>query len=312
MSKFIDKIVQGDHIIEADIVAKAAGSTWQLPDEVRQKHDALHTELKTRFDAADDATDAYTIAMDLKKAARRLAADAYQKLRGYVQGKYEREHAEEMMIELDCDVELESDDNEAIDRLNEVQERWVVFDGTPDEIPARIKTPIVSSTNEYEITVEKVHDAKVLKEQTRHYRDDTYAEYIKLLRQIRKWLVNELPQGVYDPTLKDYDFKPREYPVYPIPDDIKGLKGFWDDENKWARLDWKKTNDCTSYVVYRAKKPKDPNAQPEYQKLYVTENIFFDDTGAKEGKSYFYKVRGKNRWHEGNFTDAVEIYCGIE
>ncbi len=312
MHNFIDKIVQGNHIIEADNAAKAAGQIWALPDKVRQKHDALHTQLKTRFNAADNATDAYTVAVELKKFARKIAADAYQKLRGYVRGKYTPERAEQMAVELDCDVRLEKDDNDAVDRLNRVQERWVVFDGTPDEIPERIKTPIIDSTIEYKTGVEKVHVSKVLKEQTRHYRDDTYIEYIKLLKQVRTWLVNELPQRVYDPKLREYDFKPREYPSYPIPNDIKGLKGFWDDENKWARLEWKETKDCISYVIYRAEKPENPNVQLNYQILWETENLFFDDTETKEGKSYYYRVRGKNRWHEGNISDAVEILCSIE
>jgi len=303
------RIEQGYNIKAADNAAISAGSAWKLLPGLRAEHNTVHNLLKEREATAQAYKDKYAIAVDRKNIAEDRADEAYQNFSAYIIAKYSEAKANEMLVALNIDVPIEEADDAAVARLYELMNRWIAYDGTPDQIPTEYKSEIIAATNGFASLVLEVQSKETAMDQAFSERDQALQKYVGLMKRIRKWLVSKLPDGRYDARLKQYGFTPYEKPSYPIPNIVEGLVCKWVPEASRVELNWLQTADCASYEVWRAPKPDDPNKKPVFKFHATTENIFYYDSDVAAGMTYIYKVRGMNRWHEGDFSKEVEVGC---
>ncbi len=307
--KVTDRIEQGYNIRKADDKAIAEGFAWMILPGLRAEHDNTHKILKKTESRAQTERDNHTIIVRHKNNAEDSADEAYQNLRAYIIAKYDEAKAHEMLVALNIDVPIEEADAAAVTRLYELMNRWVQFDGTPDEMPAEYKDEISHATADFATLIVETASLETAMDQAFAERDEALRQYVKLMKRIRKWLVSKLPDGRYDRRLKQYGFNPHEKPSYPIPDVVKNLSGKWIAEDSEVELKWDASADSASYEIWRAVKPADPNKDPVFKFLAATEHLFYYDSDVTAGMAYIYKVRGMNRWHDGDFSKEVEVNC---
>jgi len=304
-----DRIKQGYLIKNADNAAIANGDAWQILPGLRAEHDTAHTSLITSEATAQANKDNYHNAVKDKDKAEEIAGDCYQDLRSYIIAKYSKETVNAMLVALNIDVEIERDDDKAVARLFELMNRWVVYDGTPDEIPAAYKNDITAATMAFGNLITGVQAKETAMDQAMWERNAVMDVFVNVSKRIRTWLVSKLPEGRYDRRLQDYGFNPHEKPSYPIPEKVENLQGIWSQVDNRVELKWVAAEDATSYEIFRAVKPTDPNEKPAFVYHAATENLVYFDTEATPGLIYYYQVRGKNKWHDGEFSTELIVKC---
>ena len=304
-----DRIKQAYAMKIADDKAIANGDPWQLLSGVRAELDAIHTLMIGTESTVQTSIDDYHTIVDEKDKAEDNAGEAYEDLRGYIITKYPKDKSKKLLEKLNIDVPIEEDDDEAVARLFVVMNRWAQYDGTPDEIPADYKNAITSATTAFATLVMQVMALKTAMQSAYKERNKVFDNFVQLCKRIRRWLFRKMPDKRYDRRLLDYGFDPYEKASYPIPDKVENLQGVWDKIENRAELKWLSAAEATNYEIWRGVQPLDPNENPVLEYYAATKNIYYFDQNATAGSTYHYKVRGKNRWHDGEFSDKVEVKC---
>ena len=71
-------------------------------------------------------------------------------------------------------------------------------------------------------------------------------------------------------------------------------------------FNWDEAKDAKEYEVWSAKKPESINIPLDYQLIATVEFKYYVDHTPKQTDEWFYKVRGKNHWHDGKFSEEFK------
>ncbi len=332
-----DYISQGKLIKNADDSAIEQGKAWVIPTVLRTEHDKIHKKLDKAQMKAHSLDIQYTAAVNDKRKILSECKRARYNLIAYIVALHEKPRAEDIIILAGLRKRLPDREVNAVEDLGETINQWKKFDGTPDEFPIEYKEPFKAATKAYRKSIIDVQIAFGKKCGAYSKRDAILAEYAGIIKRVFKWLISKLPNGVFAKTLDSYGFDSREHPVYHKPVkvaisaevlsesgdalqlprsietgvELPAVRINVEESPGRKRIKPPRKGElffATARIEFqRATTPDNPNDNPIFVTIATIEQIELIDLAIERGKHYYYRARGRNRYHIGKWSAQVEV-----
>jgi len=332
-----DYIHQGRMIKNADDTAIEEGKSWAIPPVLRTEHDKIHKKLDKAQMKAHAIDKQYKAEVKKKRKILSECKRARFNLIAYIVAVHQKRRAKDIITLAGLRNRLPDREVNAVEDLGETINQWTQFDGTPDEFPAEYKEPFKAATKAYRKSIADVQIALGKKCGAYSKRDAIIAEYTGIIKRIFKWLISKLPNGVFAKKLDSYGFDSREHPVYHKPvkvalsaevmsesgDNVQLARSLetgaeipavrLDVEESPGRKRPKKPRKgelffATPRIEFqRATTPDNPNDNPIFATIAIIGQIELIDLDIERGKHYYYRARGRNRYHIGKWSAQVEV-----